>query len=69
MLTAKEQTDVRYWNTMDNSLTICYMFLWIPLSFAFYAKYKQDRIKNAMYSSRIITIHLVQLPFLIYVKS
>ena len=52
---------------MKSRIATC-LFM-IPLSFAFYAKYKQDRIKNATYRSRIITIHLVQLPFLIYVKS
>ena len=44
------------------------MFLWIPLTFAFYAKFKQDRVGNSIYRGRIVTIHMVQLPFLIYAK-
>ena len=66
LLTAKEHKDVMYWASLENSLTLSYMFLWIPLTFAFYAKYKQDMVANAIYRNRIVTIHLFQLPLLMY---
>ena len=36
-----------------------YMFLWVPVSFAFYAKYKQDPVKNHFMRFRILSIHAI----------
>lgn len=54
---------------MDNALCLSYLFLWVPLTFAFYGKYKSDKVLHKAMPFRIITIHCVQLPLILYTQT
>jgi len=69
MLTPAEAKDVIYYNSLTTTLSLSYLFLWVPVSFAFYAKYRQDRIANAPLRFRIMSIHAIQLPVIIYAQN
>ena len=66
MCTKEEADNIRYYNALENSLIVSYMFLWTPLSVAFWMKYRQDPANNRIFKIRMLTIHFFQLPILIY---
>ena len=58
MCTKEESDNVRYYNALENSLVVSYLFLWTPLSLVFYMKFKQDPVNNRIFKSRLLTIHI-----------
>ena len=58
MCTKEEGDNVRYYNALENSLIVSYIFLWTPLSLMFYMKFKQDPTANNIYKTRLMTIHI-----------
>ena len=63
MLTKDEQMDTLYYVAMDNSLQLSYFFLWVPICFAFFARYRRDPVNNAHMRNRILYINTIQLSF------
>ena len=59
MCTKEESDNVMYYNALENSLVVSYLFLWTPLSLVFYMKFKQDPVNNRMFKSRLLTIHIL----------
>ena len=52
-----------YYVALENSLQISYFFLWVPICFAFFARYRRDPVKNSHMRTRIFYINMIQLPF------
>ena len=69
MCTAEEAKSIKYWNSITNTLSTFYLFLWVPISFAFYAKYRQNPVENHHMRFRVLSIHLVQLPCIVYTSA
>ena len=69
MLTPDEAKEVIYYDSLTTTLSLCYLFLWVPVSFMFYAKYRQDRIANHHLRFRIMSIHCIQIPVIIYAQN
>ena len=67
-LTDVEKRDLKYYMNMENVLSLSFVFLWMPLSIAFIAKYKQDPVKNAALRVRALSIYAIQLPVLFYIS-
>ena len=66
-LSDEEKKNLKYYMSMENVLTLSFIFLWTPVSIAFYAKYKQDPVKNVALRTRAISIYVIQVPFLFYI--
>ena len=50
-----------YYVALDNSLQLSYFFLWLPVCFAFFLRYRKDPVKNAFMRNRIFYINFFQL--------
>ena len=51
-----------YYVALDSTLGMSYFFLWLPISIAFYAKYRSNPKQNGQMFSRIVFIQAIQLP-------
>jgi len=61
MLTEDERHNTMYYVALENSLQLSYFFLWLPVCFAFFLRYRKDPVGNAQMKNRIIGINIFQL--------
>ena len=45
-----------YYVALDSTLGMCYFFLWLPISIAFYAKYRSNPKQNGQMFQRVFFI-------------